>query len=72
MRRWNEGYRSHEMYFRYDTRYIIDRWNLDVSFSRRGDGQKRVSDNVLNLPKFRSWRGCSDLPSKCGRITGIV
>ena len=27
---------------------------------------------VLNLPKFKSWRGCSDLPSKCGWITGIV
>ena len=26
--------RSHEIYFRYDTRYIIDRWNLDVSSSR--------------------------------------
>ena len=63
--------RSHEIYFPYDTRYIIDRWNLDVS-SRRGDCQKRVSDDVLNLPKFRSWRGCSDLPSKCGWITGIV
>ena len=39
-----------------------------------GDGQKRVSDDVLNLPKFRSWRpwGCSDLPFKCGWITGIV
>ena len=22
-----------------------------------GDGQKRVSDDVLNLPKFRSWCG---------------
>ena len=22
-----------------------------------GDGQKRASDDVLNLPKFRSWRG---------------
>ena len=30
-----------------------------------GDGQKRVSDDVLNFPKFRSWRGCPDLPSKC-------
>ena len=30
-----------------------------------GDGQKRVSDDVLNLPKFRSWWGCSELPSKC-------
>ena len=37
-----------------------------------GDGQKRVSVDVLNLPKFRSWRGCSDLPSKRGWITGIV
>ena len=37
-----------------------------------GDGQKRVSVVVLNLPKFRNWRGCSDLPSKCGWITGIV
>ena len=40
-----------------------------------GDGQKRVSDDVLNLPKFRSWRGCSDLPSKAifygRRIWGI-
>ena len=49
---------DNEIYFRYDTRYIIDRWNLDVSSSRRGDGQKRVPDDVLNLPKFRSWRGC--------------
>ena len=32
--RWNDGYRSHEIYFRYDTRYIIDRWNLDVSSIR--------------------------------------
>ena len=31
-----------------------------------GDGQKRVSNDVLNLPKFRSWRGCSDLYFKCG------
>ena len=37
-----------------------------------GDVQKRVSDDVLNLPKFRSWRGCSDLPSKCGWITGSI
>ena len=37
-----------------------------------GDGQKRVSDDVLNLPKFRSWRGRSELPSKCRWITGIV
>ena len=51
MQRWNDGYRSHEIYFRYDTRYIIDRWNLDVS-SSRGDGQKRVSNDVLNLPKI--------------------
>ena len=29
-----------------------------------GDGQKRVSDDVLNLPKFRSWWGSLDLPSK--------
>ena len=36
------------------------------------DGHKRVSDDVLNLPKFRSWRGCLDLPSKCRWITGIV
>ena len=36
------------------------------------NGQKRVSDDVLNLPKFRSWRGCSDLPSKCGWLTGIA
>ena len=37
-----------------------------------GDDQKHVSNDVLNLPKFRSWRGCSDLPSKCRWITGIV
>ena len=29
-----------------------------------GGGQKRVSDDVLNLPKFRSWWGCSHLHSK--------
>ena len=23
------------IYFRYDTKYIIDRWNLDVSSNRR-------------------------------------
>ena len=33
--RWNDGYRSHEKYSRYDMRYIIDRWNLDISSSRR-------------------------------------
>ena len=64
MHKWNDGYHSHEIYFRYDTRYIIDRWNLDVSSSRRGDGQKRVPNDVLNLPKFESWWGCSDAPSK--------
>ena len=37
-----------------------------------GDGQKRVPDDVLNLPKFKSWWGCSDLPSKCRWITGIL
>ena len=50
-----------------DTLLTVGIWMLEV-----GDGQKRVSDDVLNLPKFRSWWGCSDLPSKCRRITGIV
>ena len=50
---------------KYISGYIIDRWNLDVSSSRRGDGQKRVLPNdVLSLPKFESWWGCSDVPSK--------
>ena len=49
---------------KYISGYIIDRWNLDVSCSRRGDGQKRVPNDVLNLPKFGSWWGCSDVPSK--------
>ena len=54
MHRWNDGYRSHEIYFRYDTRYIIDRWNLDVSSSRRGDGQKRVPNDVLNFLNLKA------------------
>ena len=27
-------------------------------------GQKRVPNDVLNIPKFESWWGCSDVPSK--------
>ena len=52
-----------------DTLLTVGIWMLVPA---EGDGQKRVSDDVLNLPKFRSWRGCSDLPSECGWITGIV
>ena len=49
---------------KYISGYIIDRWNLDASSSRRGGGQKRVPNDVLNLPKFESWWGCSDVPSE--------
>ena len=52
------------IFTKYISGYIIDRWNLDVSSSRRGGGQKRVPNVVLNLPKFGSWWGCSDVPSK--------
>ena len=55
--------------FRYDTRYIVDRWNLDVILvpveeKMKWSGTCMPAD-VLNSSKFRSWRGCSDVPSKC-------
>ena len=53
-----------------DTLLTVGIWML-VSVEV-GDDQKRVSDDVLKPPNFRSWRGSSDLPSKCGWITGIV
>ena len=55
-------------YFRYDMRCIDDRWNLNVSFNRRWS--KRLSGDVLNVPTFSSWGGCSELPTKCIWITG--
>ena len=58
-------------YFRYDMRRIVDRWNLNVSFSRREEEMvKRMSEDVSNLPTFSSWGGCSELPPKCIWITG--
>ena len=53
-----------------DTLLVVGIWMLGPV--EVGDGQKRVSDDVLNLPTFRSWWGCSELPSRCIWITGIV
>ena len=55
-----------------DTLLTVGIWMLVPVRVEVGDVQKRVSDDVLNLLKFRSWRGCSDLPSKCGWITGPI
>ena len=58
-----------EKYFRYDMRYIIGRWNLNVIIvpveENKRWSETYMPDDVLNLPKFRSWWGCSDVPSKC-------
>ena len=64
----SDGYRSHEKYIPAtirDTLLTVGIWML-VSVEV-GDSQKRVSHDVLNLPKFESWWGCSDLPSKITR-----
>ena len=58
-------------YFRYDMRCIVDRWNLNVSFSRRR-WSERMSEDVSNVPTFSSWLGCSKLPTKCIWIAGNV
>ena len=49
--RWDDGYRTHEKYSRYDMRHIIDRWNLDISSSRR---EKEMVRNAHVWRRFES------------------
>ena len=43
-------------YFCYDTRYIIDRWNLDITSRRekRRWSETGMTDVVLNLPNLEA------------------
>ena len=43
-----------------------------VSVEENRKWSERMSEDVLNLPTFSSWGGCSELPPKCIWITGIV
>ena len=47
-----------------DTLLTVGIWMLVPVEKYVGDSQKRVPNDVLNLPKFESWWDCWDVPSK--------